>query len=339
MALIRSIDTPALYDRAEGEETPKPHVEVTGYDRLRVVGKSLFGDSWDWALGVRRHDVPSITAARSDSRSHYCRAVSQQRLYSKARQGTELAETLAEMVGEVSNIQKGASRLIRSYKLLRRGKVNQSFKALGLNRPAVKSADALLAWEFGIKPTIGSISASVDYLQSPVPAVKVNSSAHARELTESVDPGDWGGKAYWTTVTEYSSYTGGYVLITNPNLALADSYGFLNPVKLAWDLVPMSFLVDYFVPVGRFLGAFSPLYGRSFIRGYQGSKIDQYTICDCRDKYTGEPVYKHAYRGVSYIRSVGVPSWINPLDVVDFSLPPIGAAATTVALAVKTFSK
>lgn len=51
------------------------------------------------------------------------------------------------------------------------------------------------------------------------------------------------------------------IRLTNPNLALAESLGLVNPAAIAWELVPFSFVIDRFVNVGDFLSSFTTEFG------------------------------------------------------------------------------
>jgi hypothetical protein len=64
-----------------------------------------------------------------------------------------------------------------------------------------------------------------------------------------------------------------YVL-TNPMLATASQLGLTNPMETAWELLPLSFLVDYIVPVGNFFSQLDAGLGWSF-RGGTVSKISR----------------------------------------------------------------
>jgi hypothetical protein len=61
---------------------------------------------------------------------------------------------------------------------------------------------------------------------------------------------------------------GAEVHISNPNLYLANKLGFVNPAVIAWELVPFSFVVDWFVPVGNFLSQWTDFVGLSLQNGY-----------------------------------------------------------------------
>lgn len=55
--------------------------------------------------------------------------------------------------------------------------------------------------------------------------------------------------------------------IGNPALHAAAQLGLINPVNLAWNLLPYSFVVDWFLPVDGFLSALSAPWGLHFIGG------------------------------------------------------------------------
>jgi hypothetical protein len=52
-----------------------------------------------------------------------------------------------------------------------------------------------------------------------------------------------------------------HVKLSNPNLALASALGLANPVAIAWELIPFSFVVDRFVDVGSYLNSYSETFG------------------------------------------------------------------------------
>lgn len=49
--------------------------------------------------------------------------------------------------------------------------------------------------------------------------------------------------------------------ITNPILKTADQLGLLNPGLVAWERVPFSFVVDWFIPIGDWIAQVPPLHG------------------------------------------------------------------------------
>lgn len=57
--------------------------------------------------------------------------------------------------------------------------------------------------------------------------------------------------------------------ISCSELASLSQLGFLNPAVIAWELVPFSFVIDWVVPVGRFLESLTATSGVTFHDGFQ----------------------------------------------------------------------
>lgn len=57
--------------------------------------------------------------------------------------------------------------------------------------------------------------------------------------------------------------------VNNPALFNLERYGLTDPLTIAWELVPLSFVVDWFVPVGTFLDSLGLPLGLVFENGYR----------------------------------------------------------------------
>lgn len=68
----------------------------------------------------------------------------------------------------------------------------------------------------------------------------------------------------------------------------ATAVGITNPALVVWELVPYSFVVDWFVPVGDFLNSLDSTFGKTFISGYvyEKSQHDLYFNATEREGYT-----------------------------------------------------
>jgi hypothetical protein len=53
----------------------------------------------------------------------------------------------------------------------------------------------------------------------------------------------------------------------DPLAATLSQTGFTNPVSLAWELLPFSFVADWFIPIGDFLEALEAWKGMTFLGG------------------------------------------------------------------------
>lgn len=103
--------------------------------------------------------------------------------------------------------------------------------------------------------------------------------------------------------------------VTNPNLYLASRLGLTNPVAIAWELVPWSFAVDWFVNVGEWINQFdshlgveiqnpwystrAKVYGSSYSWWHDSCKKAKYKYVD---SYTKEGLYMYRELGLPEIK-------------------------------------
>jgi len=129
-----------------------------------------------------------------------------------------------------------------------------------------------LEFHFGWAPLIGDIFSAIEILDSAPPPFPIKGTALIREKSTFIDgsAGQWSRRCYMTN--EVRAWVGGAVRVTNPNLRLASQLGLVNPASVAWELVPFSFLVDWFVNVGDYLEQFSDTAGMAFVMPWHGYK-------------------------------------------------------------------
>lgn len=65
-----------------------------------------------------------------------------------------------------------------------------------------------------------------------------------------------------------------YYRINDSDLSKLNQLGLINPLSIAWELVPYSFVVDWFLPVGSVFEALTARLGCTFIDGYRGISVE-----------------------------------------------------------------
>lgn len=113
-----------------------------------------------------------------------------------------------------------------------------------------------LEFHFGWEPLIKDIYAGVNVLQSGFPPIRVRARAHAK-TRDIYNGGPTNYERKFDLRVEY----GANVFVDDPMLWKANQLGLINPAVVAWELVPFSFVVDWFLPVGSFLGQFTDFVG------------------------------------------------------------------------------
>jgi hypothetical protein len=169
----------------------------------------------------------------------------------------------------------------------------------GLRATPKAFANNWLAFHFGWEPLIQDIGNGIETMSKPYPPAKVygKGSHRATEAFYS-NPGQ-----FWTfqqnDITSRCK-TGCTVRVDNPNLFVAQQLGFINPLSIAWELVPFSFVVDWFANVGQILGQFSEFAGLSLSETY---KTHFQVVKGTDTWYYGQTQTK---QGVHVIRSLSI---------------------------------
>lgn len=189
------------------------------------------------------------------------------RLMGKLNNGSaSLGMTLASMnqamdmivnkFDDINHIMKqalGRHRFVRNVKRRR-----------GANRKLL--ASEVLEVEFGWKPFINDIFSAMTILTSPKnELIRIKARIRPNPYRSATIEGEpritteWAGSAIGTATACYA--------VTNPNLWLANRLGLINPVAVAWDKVPWSWVVNMFVNTNQLISSLSDTVGLDLING------------------------------------------------------------------------
>lgn len=89
-------------------------------------------------------------------------------------------------------------------------------------------------------------------------------------------------------------------------LATVNGLGLTNPLSLAWDLAPYSFVVDWFLPIGPALDAISAFQGLSFVRGYKTYFTESTVLLVVDQSYSQAGGITYSEKGNSFGKRVMV---------------------------------
>lgn len=269
----RLIDTDVYYSDQRGYVQSPPFDIPTSYERrtrklIRRVGSpsnSL----------TSYHDFDSAMAS---SLLESCYEKFKGRLSDSASLGASLAE-----LGEsVTMITTRLVQLRNFASALRKGNIAQASAALGLDGKKAKASPGKtvaanwLEFHFGWSPMMGDIHDAINVLQSPVSSCHPGASSQGPVEVVWYQPESIYqaptislncGSSYYAW-HRFEKFTGSRrvsmraeVRVTNPNLWLANQLGLINPLSVAWEVVPFSFVVDWFTNVGGFLNSATDFYG------------------------------------------------------------------------------
>lgn len=123
----------------------------------------------------------------------------------------------------------------------------------------------------------------------------------------------------------------------NGALHTLEQYGILNPLELAWEVVPFSFVVDWFANVGQLLRAPSDFAGLTLKRTWSLSMYRYAEVGKVVSKAGGFYGMSFNGEGFNFNRSTSLTSPV--FNIKKLTLPSVSRAATAVALLVQGLSK
>jgi len=208
-------------------------------------------------------------------------------------QKVNLGSSLAEYRESVRMFVKTAHALHNAYGVLRGRLPRKKLRACSV--PA-----AVLQYNFGVAPLVGDLYSSVEALR-----FRLNKPLR-RKLSVGVKVGrdkpfTYGPHSYFDVECVYKERAKiSYEL--NPSQYLSQDFDFGNPVEWAWELIPFSFVVDWAIPIGSWLGRLDALQGVGDINGTVTIRRDNRWKYVSVDSKTYES--PGTYHGVTYKRSV-----------------------------------
>jgi len=214
---------------------------------MRVSGNT---DANSWATSA--YDPSSPDWVATTNRCY-------QKLVGQIGAGTSAwAANLATWKQSHGMIVARATQLLGAARALRRGQFIGAASMLGIRKPKKKHVKDLagqwLELSYGWIPLIQDIHNSVDIMQQPLPSPLLR--AHA-----SGKSGPWVLNAKDTGWWDFRVKAGARLVGIHPGTLLANQLGLVNPATVAWEVVPFSFVIDWFIPVGTFLQSFTDFVG------------------------------------------------------------------------------
>lgn len=165
-----------------------------------------------------------------------------------------------------------------------------------------------LEYHFGWSPMVADIYTGIDILQSPVRPKAVRAYSKVTHNPQYYRSENSNYKTFVTQRLVSSSCVGCSVEVTNPNLYLANQLGLVNPASLVWELVPYSFVLDWFVPVGQFLNSFTEWMGLQITDKYTTTVVIDNIVYGLTPKVPGIPTGFAINEAVSCNRILTLPS-------------------------------
>lgn len=346
LKVYSSVDTKTLVEGRVGfvsPRSPKGYVSNNAYSHNRVTGGSIYATA--------QRPFPRMNASIPTSAFNKLNA---RIVDSVTGPKAELLTAAVEWRTSLDMITQRARQLGHAYLALRRlefGRVASLLSmsprdaAIARKRASRKTSASEMWLEYwmGWAPTWGDIANALSALERDFPAQKLKAST--RFTKEPYYDKFVAGNERLTTVGDCEGRISAYgsVKITNYNLLLASQLGLTNPVLTGFQLIPFSFILNWFVNAEQMLGALNPHAGVSVSTAGYGYAVRSTVRAEGQvwlwDPYLGTKIKLITVNEVQNGRYVGrVPGSIpTPQLQVKFDTPSLTRAATSISLLVEIF--
>jgi hypothetical protein len=241
------------------------------------------------------------------------------------RAGVNIMANFAQDLAQFGQLQRlilgNAETIAKAYAQARNGNVALAIGTLSTgaergtrrHNPGIKNLDRFarkgtkdaanrwLELQYGWKPLMqdiyGAIRAYAQSIEANPPIRRVSARSRAnRDRVEQQGPFVFGGAKFPVEIQELESCKAYLYYSINPTLVtLAQQFGFLNPINLAWEVLPYSFVADWLLPIGPYLESLTAWQGVVFRSGGITKFVRQRVSCSFDDSVANS----------TYINSVG----------------------------------
>jgi hypothetical protein len=344
------------------------NIGETGYDFHYDVGlkPNQYGYVNSQSVGCRGFSgVPGHSLVSQSDIDKLSSRASNSLLTKIKSQSVNVAQGIGERKQTMRLIGDTALRLASSLRALKKGDFPSAARNLGVgvpkrahsrfkkSYPRRQSEAVSQAWlelQYGWKPLLSDVYGAAEQLakQSNRPIYQKVTARQTLTVPLSYRTKSLQGKATSETVRRGTAkatviYSCVYV-ISSPNIAGAKEMGLTNPALLAWELLPFSFVADWFMPIGGYLGTLDATLGCTFSHGYksvfQSANSESYVSFNGIDNYSvmQNVFWSSRAEDVRYERttlsgfpSPALPSFKNPASLLH--------AANAIALLTQLFRK
>lgn len=183
-----------------------------------------------------------------------------------------IGQIFAERKKTISMVAEATVALANLYGDLRRGR--NPFK--GNRKVNPKNAHNLwLEYSYGWVPLVSDVYDTLEFQKNNAPTTTIRKKVTGSQVVNYSDVEPSLGSYVRTTHDIHLRHVvnvGAKVRIEDPGWAFLNQFDISNPLSLTWELLPYSFVVDWFIPVGDFLRIQNALAGVTLVNSYQVTK-------------------------------------------------------------------
>lgn len=234
-------------------------------------------------------------------------------------QSVNLAQAFAERKQAATMFADFGGRILKAYKALRKADVRGVYRALSggkdlprgwkkkFSHASQQLGDHWLAWQYGIRPLISDIAGSVAEIykvRAVQPLIRrVSASSKSKGWSSQTTPSNPSYSTIRARAICYAEFDSGAAAFDQT----AQRLGLTDPIMLAWELIPYSFVIDWFLNVGDFIHASGTVSGLKRV-GVHVSTRYELGASNTHPSYGGLAFYIYVSKSRTFSTSVPGPT-------------------------------
>jgi len=142
----------------------------------------------------------------------------------------------------------------------------------------IRVTDRWLEMQYGWSPLMSDLHGAMSSVGQRQNGNQFFFKKMSRLSGKSSAPNMFGGAGFngsnWTVISDWDERVecAVWYKLNTSGLSAFSSLGLTNPVSIAWELVPWSFVVDWFLPLGNWFNTFDAGLGKTFYCGYKSRR-------------------------------------------------------------------
>lgn len=292
-AFGQSFSTPVLdgFRAAESSSGTDRRRKPVGF--VDPTAYTLYYRSWRRAMGITRAEDPSgflwnqysgcVGGVRFNSENHWDETFLESDMLDETlsaaaltaakiklkRASVNLGVAFAERNATARLLGDTATRMAKAFNNLKRGQVRAAMRDLGIanSRHEPRGSNVPNKWlelQYGWKPLVSDVYGACEAL-SKLPVGDWRVTAKAQKNSNLVVTKKLVGDPWSASTCTVQVLRGAFARIDaipdNDLIMSLSSLGITNPLLIAWELVPYSFVVDWAFPVGTWLDSLDAMLG------------------------------------------------------------------------------
>lgn len=207
---------------------------------------------------------PSVSEGIRENMWNQCKTECLNKLLDqKAALGAALGES-HQVINQFADLVKDGARYLNAF---RHGNLGAIVRRNGGKSIPKSLSDAWLQYSYGWKPLAGDIHDAQQQVHRELAKGLIIAAKRGQNYEEEVTLNDLPGDYNEVQKIRHRVICQLGAKIDNPSLVYLNTFGLINPASIAWELVPWSFAVDWFIPVGKTLEACTATVGLDFYGG------------------------------------------------------------------------